>query len=105
MNTTLLRVFLPFATGYMLGYMVRTVNAVIAPDLVAELGLSAGDLGLMTSIFFATFASFQLPLGLLLDRFGPRRTEAGLMLITAVGATIFAVSHTAAGLITGRALL
>ena len=105
MNSTLFRVFVPFATGYMLGYMVRTVNAVIAPDLVAELGLSAGDLGLMTSIFFATFAAFQLPLGLLLDRFGPRRTEAGLMLITAVGATIFAVSHTAAGLITGRALL
>lgn len=105
MNITLLRVFVPFATGYMMGCMVRTVNAVIAPDLVAEIGLSAGELGLMSSAFFLTFAAFQLPLGILLDRFGPRRTEACLMLIAAIGAAIFAASHTATGLIVGRALL
>ncbi|MGY9001950.1 MAG: MFS transporter, partial [Rhodospirillales bacterium] len=63
MNITLFRVFIPFALGYVISYMLRTVNAVIAPDLVAELQLSAGELGLMTSVFFASFAAFQLPLG------------------------------------------
>ena len=105
MNITLFRVFIPFALGYVISYMLRTVNAVIAPDLVAELQLSAGELGLMTSVFFASFAAFQLPLGLLLDRYGPRRTESALMLITAAGAMLFAISQTATGLIVGRLLL
>jgi MFS family permease len=105
MNITLFRVFIPFALGYVISYMLRTVNAVIAPDLVAELQLSAGELGLMTSVFFASFAAFQLPLGLLLDRYGPRRTESALMLITAAGAVLFAISQTATGLIVGRLLL
>jgi len=105
MNISLLRVFIPFALGYVISYMLRTINAVIAPDLVAELQLSAGELGLMTSVFFASFAAFQLPLGLLLDRYGPRRTESALMLITAAGAVLFAISQTATGLIVGRLLL
>jgi MFS family permease len=105
MNITLFRVFIPFALGYVISYMLRTINAVIAPDLVAELQLSAGELGLMTSVFFASFAAFQLPLGLLLDRYGPRRTESALMLITAAGAVLFAISQTATGLIVGRLLL
>jgi MFS family permease len=80
------RVFLPFALGYFLSYVFRVVNAVIAPDLVADLGLDAGALGLLTSTYFLTFAAFQLPLGILLDRFGPRRTEALLLLVAAAGA-------------------
>lgn len=67
-----LRVFFPFAAGYFLSYMFRTVNAVIAPALVAETGLSASGLGFLTSAFFLAFAAAQLPLGLLLDRYGPR---------------------------------
>ncbi len=75
--SVLLRVFLPFASGYFLSYLYRTVNAVIAPDLVSSLELNAADLGLLTSAYFLTFALFQLPLGMLLDRFGPRRVERG----------------------------
>jgi MFS family permease len=67
-------VFLPFAAGYHLSYLFRTINAIIAPDLVAELGLRSGFLGLLTSVYFLSFAAVQLPLGVLLDRFGPRET-------------------------------
>ena len=74
-----LRVFLPFALGYFLSYLLRVVNAVIAPDLIRDIGLDASDLGLMTSVAFLVFGAFQLPLGILLDRFGPRRTEAVLL--------------------------
>ena len=81
---TIARVFVPFALGYFLSYLVRVVNAVIAPDLVAELGLTAADLGLLTSANFLAFAAAQLPLGILLDRFGPRRTEAALLLFAAL---------------------
>ncbi|HMY51057.1 MAG TPA: hypothetical protein PLD90_15535, partial [Rhodocyclaceae bacterium] len=46
------RIFLPFALGYYLSYLLRTVNAVISPDLTRELGLNAADLGLLTSTYF-----------------------------------------------------
>ncbi len=100
-----LRVFLPFAAGYFLSYLYRTINAVLSPYLVAELGLDATDLGLLTSVYFLTFAAFQLPLGMLLDRFGPRRVEATLLLFAAAGAGLFAVSSNAAELILGRGLI
>ena len=100
-----LRLFLPFALGYFVSYLFRTVNAVIAPDLISELGLLPADLGLLTSAYFLTFAAFQLPLGVLLDRFGSRRVEGLLLLIAAAGAALFATAQSLPGLIAGRALI
>ena len=98
-------VFMPFACGYFLSYLYRTVNAVIAPLLVRDLGLTASDLGLLTAAYFLTFAAFQLPLGLLLDRFGPRRVQACLLLSAALGALIFAWGPAREVLVLGRALI
>ncbi|MEO5376142.1 MAG: MFS transporter, partial [Alphaproteobacteria bacterium] len=97
--------FAVFGAGYFLSYLFRTVNAVLAPDLVRTFGLDAGDLGVLTAVYFITFAAAQLPLGLLLDRFGPRRVEAALLLFAAAGAWIFAGAETLGGLIIGRALI
>ncbi len=102
---TLLRVFIPFALGYFLSYLYRTVNAVIAPDLVRDTGVDPGSLGLLTSAYFLAFAAFQLPLGVLLDRFGPRRVEAALLLFAAAGAFLFARADSLRGLMLGRALI
>lgn len=104
-KTILLRLFVPFALGYFLSYLFRVVNAVIAPDLTRELGLSPADLGLLTSAYFLTFALFQLPLGVLLDRMGPRRIEGILLLFAGAGALIFALSDTTQGLMIGRGLI
>lgn len=103
--TTVSRVFIPFALGYFMSYLFRVVNATIASDLVADLGLDAADLGLLTSTYFLTFAAFQLPLGMLLDRFGPRRTEAVLLLVAAAGAFLFALAPNVGTLIVGRGLI
>ncbi|MCC8999998.1 MAG: MFS transporter [Candidatus Contendobacter sp.] len=104
-SAILLRIFLPFAAGYFLSYLYRTINAVLSPHLAADLRLDAGDLGLLTSVYFLTFAAFQLPLGLLLDRFGPRRVEATLLLFAAVGAGLFAFSANRTELLIGRGLI
>ena len=98
-------VFLPFALGYFLSYLFRVVNAVIAPDLTADLALNPAQLGLLTSAYFITFAAFQLPLGVLLDRYGPRRIEAFLLFFAGLGAFVFARSESLAGLVIGRALI
>jgi MFS family permease len=102
---TLLRVFLPFAAGYFLSYLFRVVNAVIAPDLIADVGVGPSALGLLTASYFIAFASFQLPLGVLLDRYGPRRVEAALLVIAALGSVVFALADHLIGLALGRALI
>ncbi len=99
------KVFLPFAAGYFLSYLLRTVNAVIAPELARELALTAADLGLLTSAYLLAFAAFQIPLGLLLDRYGPRRVEAGLLLLAAAGTLLFSFGTSAAELAAARALI
>lgn len=98
-------VLLPFSAGYFLSYLYRTVNSVIGGDLVRDIGLSAGDIGLLTSVYLLTFALFQIPLGVLLDRFGPRRVNAALLLVAAAGAALFAIGEDRATLIAGRALI
>jgi len=101
----LMRVFLPFVAGYYLSYLFRTVNAVIAAPLTLELGLGAGDLGLLTSVYFLTFAAAQIPIGVLLDRYGPRRIQSALLVAAAAGAVLFAESDNFFLLLAGRALM
>lgn len=101
----LMRVFMPFALGYFLSYVFRTVNSVIAPELVRSTGVNASGLGFLTAAFFLAFAAFQLPLGLLLDRFGPRRVQFVLLLVAACGALTFGLAPGLAGLTVGRALI
>lgn len=103
--TLVLVVFVPFTAAYYLSYVFRTVNAVIAPDLVADTGLTAADVGLLTSMYLFAFAVFQLPVGLLLDRFGPRRVDATMLLFAAVGAIVFSQAETLMGLALGRMLI
>lgn len=100
-----LRVFLCFGGAYSLSYAFRAVNAVIAPALMSDLDLSNADLGLLSSAYFVSFASLQLPLGIWLDKYGARRTESALLLFAAAGAVIFAMSSSLAGLWIGRALI
>ena len=100
-----LTVFLPFAGGYFLSYFSRSVNALIAPPLISEIGLTAGDLGFLTSASFLAFAAIQIPLGILLDRFGPRRVQSTLLLGAALGAFLFSMGETQITLIIGRALI
>ena len=100
-----LRLYLCFASGYLLSYLFRTVNAVISPELTASLGVSASSLGLLTSTYFIAFAAMQLPAGMLLDRYGPRRVEPVLLTIAGVGSLAFAAAGDLAGLTLARALI
>lgn len=100
-----LLVFVPFATSYFLSYLFRSVNAVIAPDLMRDIGLGASGLGILTAAFFLGFSFVQLPLGLMLDRYGAARVQSALLLVAALGSLIFALADSAAGLAIGRLLI
>jgi predicted MFS family arabinose efflux permease len=81
------------------------VNAVLAPTLAAEFGLSAGGLGLLSSMYFFSFALCQLPVGVAMDRFGPRRVNAALLLVAAAGGLWFVAAESAAAAMAARALI
>ena len=84
----ILCVFLPFVAAYYLSFLFRTINATVAGALTSEFGLGAGDLGLLTSVYYLTFAAAQIPIGILLDRYGPGRIQSAVMVAAALGAAI-----------------
>ncbi len=105
LGTLVLRVFLPFAFAYFLSYIFRGVNAVIFPYLERDIGITAADLGLLTSAFFLFFALIQPVLGVALDRYGPRRVQSLLLAIAALGSALFGLCTSFEELIVARVLI
>jgi len=99
------RLYPAFAAGFLLSYFFRSVNAVISPELTRELALEPGSLGLLTSAYFMAFAVVQIPAGMLLDRYGPRRVEPALLALAATGSLLFAIAGDVPGLVVARALI
>ena len=98
-------VFLPFAAGYYLAYLFRTINAAISPALASDFGLNAAETGLLASIYFLVFGLTQIPIGVLLDRLGPRRVQGVLLVIAAGGATLFGTASSFPELLVARAMI
>jgi predicted MFS family arabinose efflux permease len=98
-------VFAPFVAGYFLSYLYRTITALISDGLARDLDLGPADLGLLASMYFLAFGLIQLPLGVWLDRFGPRRVQAVLLAIAAAGALMFALAGSFATLMLARILI
>lgn len=100
-----LAVFLPFAAGFFLSFLFRIVNGVIAKDLAGTFSLAPDQLGLLSSTYLLAFAAMQVPVGVLLDRYGPRRVVAALLLVAGAGSLAFALANGFATLALGRALI
>ncbi len=83
---------------------LRTSIGVIAPDLAREVGLSAAGIGLLASAFFMSFAAAQVPLGVAIDRFGPRLVLAISSAVAVIGTLVFATAASAELLLLGRIL-
>jgi len=99
------RIFLSFACAYFISYAFRSINAVIAPELISDLHLSNTELGFLSAAYFFGFGVTQIPVGLGLDRFGPRLTEMALMMFAIVGALVFSWADGFTGLVIGRVLI
>jgi predicted MFS family arabinose efflux permease len=90
---------------YMLSQTLRNSIGVIAPDLASEIGLSAAQLGLLSSAFFIGFAAAQIPLGLALDRYGPKLCMLVCTAILIGGTCLFATAQGSGTLVLARALI
>ncbi len=99
------RVLLAFASGYCLAYLFRSLPALISEALIKELQLTPGHLGVLSAAFFLTSGALQLPIGVWLDRYGPRRVQGTLMFATVIGAALFASTDNIVLLTLARALI
>ena len=96
---------LALTLGHVFSNAVRTLPAVAADVLAADLGLSAEGLAAVTSVFPAAFALAMVPTGVALDRYGVRRTALALLAIGAAGAVLAALAGGAAGMLLAQAVL
>jgi len=99
------RILICACLTYIISQFYRSANAVIGPDLMTELGLTPDDLGILTGAFFLTFSVSQLPVGIALDRWGPRRTILVTLVIALLGALAFAMGRNLVELTAARVVL
>ena len=98
-------IIIPFCGGYFLSYLFRSTNAVISPHLTNEFNFNAQELGMLTSAYLFTFAIFQIPLGILLDKYGARKIQIILMIFAGLGSLMFCFSNNLMQLTLSRALI
>ncbi len=103
------RAFLPIlASLYLLNFFnlfLRTSFGVMAPELERELDFSPAALSVVASSLFIAYALMQIPTGMLLDRYGPRRVLSVMLLFTAAGTALFAAGSTPETLTVARILM
>src|SRR5205807_10493767 len=93
------------ATAYMASHFFRASNVTIGLDLMRDLQIGPEALGALTGAFFFGFSAMQIPCGFFLDRYGPRRTICGMLLVAVVGATVFTLAPNWLALLGGRTLM
>ena len=100
-----LTVLIPILLAFSLSQFFRSAQALLAEPLRVELTVSPEQLGLISGSFHFAFALMQIPVGVMLDRYGPRLTNGCLMLATVVGVLIFANAQSVVGLMIGQAVI
>ena len=98
-------IVLTLATAYMASHFFRAANVTIGLDLMRDLAIGPEALGALTGAFFFGFASMQIPCGFLFDRFGPRRSVAGMLVVATLGGLVFTLAPRFTELLTGRVLM
>jgi predicted MFS family arabinose efflux permease len=93
------------ATAYVASHFFRAANVTIGLDLMRDLQIGPEALGSLTGAFFFGFSAMQIPCGFFFDRFGPRRTVVGMLILATIGGVIFTLAPTWPALLTGRVLM
>src|SRR5436305_4361795 len=90
------------ATAYVASHFFRASNVTIGLDLMRDLAIGPEALGALTGAFFFGFAAMQIPCVFFFDRFGPRHTIGGMLILATIGGIIFTLAPSWPFLLTGR---
>lgn len=98
-------IFILTATFYFVAYFHRISITIIAEDLMRDFLATATSIGLFSSLYFITYGVMQIPSGLLIDKFGSRKSLSVFCLTASVGTLVFAISQDLVVAMLGRALV
>ncbi len=87
------------------GFFQRVAPSVMVSDLMRDFGVTATVLGNLSAFYFYAYASMQLPVGLVVDHWGPRLALSGGALLCGTGTLLFAVADTLPPAYFGRLLI
>jgi MFS family permease len=104
-TSRLILTFSVLSSLFLLSQFYRVSNAVIAPNLIRDLGLNAEMLGFLGGAFFYVFTLLQIPMGPMLDRIGPRMIMSLSCLVGALGAFLFSFGNSFHSVLIGRILI
>ncbi len=93
------------ALTFTYAFVQRVSPSVMIDQLMADLMVSGAVLGNLTAFYFYAYAGLQVPVGMMLDRFGPRRMIAAALLLAAGGSVIFSQATTVEAAYLGRLLV
>jgi sugar phosphate permease len=92
------------ALFYLTVFYMRTSPAVMTTELMRDFDITAVQLGNLASFFFYAYLLMQIPTGVLVDSWGPRRLLVIGSLLAALGCVIFGMTGNFAVAATGRAI-
>ena len=93
------------ATAYVASHFFRAANVTIGLDLMRDLEIGPQALGALTGAFFFGFAAMQIPCGFFFDRYGPRKTVTGMLVLATLGGAVFTLAPDWPTLLAGRVLM
>ena len=91
--------------AYVASHFFRASNVTIGLDLMRDLSIGPEALGALTGAFFFGFSAMQIPCGFFFDRYGPRLTVFGMLVLATIGGTVFTLAPSLPFLLAGRALM
>lgn len=75
-------------------FLQRVSTSVVTEELMRDLSVGGAALGILSAMYFYPYALVQLPVGLLIDRFGPRKLMAATAMICALASWWFSSADT-----------
>jgi MFS family permease len=97
--------WLTAATFFFYAWVLRVAPSVMVEELMRDFAVGAAVLGNLSAAYFYGYAGMQIPVGLLLDRFGPRRLIVTATIMCAGGCVLFATGQSLAAVTAGRFLI
>ncbi len=95
-------IMIVLCAGYTVSQFLRTSIGVLSPNLMHNFSINPNNMGLLGGVFFLSFAVFQIPGGILIDRYGPRKVMTAIIIFAVLGSIIFALSNSFYSLLFGR---
>ncbi|KAF3361671.1 putative to nasA protein [Chlamydiales bacterium STE3] len=84
-KTGAIAVWLLASVFYAYQYLLRVMPNIMLEDIMREFDISAAAFGQFSGIYYIGYSLMHLPIGIMLDRYGPRKIMTGSILMTVVG--------------------